>query len=104
MDPGYKRGAQDHAFVVSRKPEYAPSLYPGADRFRWRRQVPASVSYIQHPADAGDKTCKSLAATVSDLLYASAHPSYQKVLEIAKSASLYLSVPTEKQTAVVQEN
>jgi hypothetical protein len=88
---------------VSRKTEDAPSLYPGADRFRWRRQVAAWVSYIQRRADAGDKTCKSHAATLYDLLYAAAHPSYQKVLELAKSASLDFSVPTEKQPAVVQE-
>ena len=103
MGPGYKSGAQDHALIVSRKPEDAPSLYPGADRFRWRRQVAAWVSYIQRRADAGDKTCKSHAATLSDLLYAAAHPSYQKVLELAKSASLDFSVSTEKQPAVVQE-
>jgi hypothetical protein len=78
--------------TVSRKSEDGPSLYPGADCFRWRRQVAAWVSYIQRRADAGDKTCKS-----------HAHPSYQKVLELAKSASLDFSVPTEKQPAVVQE-
>ena len=44
MGPGYKSGAQDHALIVSRKPEDAPSLYPGADRFRWRRQAAAWVS------------------------------------------------------------
>jgi hypothetical protein len=103
MGPGYKSGAQDYALTVSRKPEDAPSLYPGADRFSWHRQVAAWVSYIQRRADAGDKTCKSHAATLSDLLYAAAHPSYQKVLELAKSASLDFSVPTEKQPAVVQE-
>mgnify|MGYP003460882617 CR=1 FL=1 len=103
MGSGYKSGAQDHALIVSRKPEVAPSLYPGADRFRWRRQVAAWVSYIQRRADAGDKTCKSHAATLSDLLYAAAHPSYQKVPELAKSASLDIFVPTEKQPSVVQE-
>jgi hypothetical protein len=61
------------------------------------------VSYIQHRADADDKTCKSHAAIVADLLYAAAHPSYQKALELAKSASWYFSVPTEMQPAVVQE-
>jgi hypothetical protein len=89
--------------VVTRKPKEAPPLYPGADRFRWRRQVAAWVSYIHRRADAGDKTCKSHAATLSDLLYAAAHPSYQKVLELAKSASLDFSVPTEKQPEVGQE-
>jgi hypothetical protein len=103
MGPGYKGGAQDRSPVVPRKPDEAPPLYPGADRFRWRRQVSAWVSYIQRRADAGDKTCKSHAATLSDLLYAAAHPSYQKVLELAKSASLDFSVPTEKQPDVVQE-
>jgi hypothetical protein len=102
MGPGYKSGAQDRSSVAPRKPEEAPPLYPGADRFRWRRQVVAWMSYIQRRADAGDKTCKSHAATLSDLLYAAAHPSYQKVLELAKSASLYFSVPTEKQPDVVQ--
>jgi hypothetical protein len=102
MGPGYKSGAQEHALKVSSKPEDAPSLYPGADRFRWRRQVAAWVSCIQRRADAGDKTCKSHAATLSDLLYAAAHLSYQKVLEPAKSASLDFFVPTERQPAVVQ--
>jgi hypothetical protein len=103
MGPGNKGGAQDRSSLVARKPEEAPPLYPGADRFRWRRQVSAWVSYIQRRADAGDKLCKSHAATLSDLLYAAAHPSYQKVLELAKSASLDFSVPTEKQPDVVQE-
>jgi hypothetical protein len=103
MGPGNKGGAQDRSSLVSRKPEEAPPLYPGADRFRWRRQVSAWVSYIQRRADAGDKLCKSHAATLSDLLYAAAHPSYQKVLELAKSASLDFSVPAEKQPDVVQE-
>jgi hypothetical protein len=103
MGPGNKGGAQDRSSLVSRKPEEAPPLYPGADRFRWRRQVSAWVSYIQRRADAGDKLCKSHAATLSDLLYAAAHPSYQKVLELSKSASLDFSVPTEKQPDVVQE-
>jgi hypothetical protein len=103
MGQGNKGGAQDRSSLVSRKPEEAPPLYPGADRFRWRRQVYAWVSYIQSRADVGDKLCKSHAATLSDLLYAAAHPSYQKVLELAKSASLDFSVPTEKQPAVVQE-
>jgi hypothetical protein len=103
MGPGYKSGAQERSSVVSRKPEEAPPLYPGADRFRWRRQVAAWMSYIQRRANAGDKTCKSHAATLSDLLYAAAHPSYQKVLELAKSASLDFSVPTEKQPDVFQE-
>ena len=61
------------------------------------------MSYIQRRADAGDKSCKSHAATLSDLLYAAAHPSYQKVLELAKSENLDFSVPTEKQPDVVQE-
>jgi hypothetical protein len=89
--------------LVSRKPEEAPPLYPGADRFRWRRQVSAWVSYIQRRADAGDKLCKSHAAKLSDLLYAAAHPPYHKVLELDKSASMDFSVPTEKQPDVVQE-
>jgi hypothetical protein len=103
MGPGNKGDAQDRSSLVSRKPEEAPQLYPGADRFRWCRQVSAWVSYIQRRADAGDKLCKSHAATLSDLLYAAAHPSYQKVLELAKSASLDFSVPTEKQPDVVHE-
>jgi hypothetical protein len=103
MGPGYKGGAQDRSSIVPRKPDEAPPLYPGADRFRWRRQVSAWVSYIQRRAEAGDKICKSHAATLSDLLYAAAHPSYQKVLELAKSASLDFSVPTEKQPEVIQE-
>jgi hypothetical protein len=45
----------------------------------------------------------SPAATLSDLLYAAEHPSYQRVLELAKSASLDFSVPTEKQPEVLQE-
>jgi hypothetical protein len=61
------------------------------------------VSYIQRRADAGDKTCKSHVATLSDLLYAAAYPSYQKFLELAKSESLDYSVRTAKQPAVVQE-
>jgi hypothetical protein len=103
MGPAYRGGAHDRSSAVPRKPNEAPPLYPGADRFRWRRQVSAWVSYIQRRADAGDKTCKSHAATLSDLLYASVHPSYQKVLELAKSASLDFSVPTEKQPDVVQD-
>ena len=103
MGPVNKGGAQDRSSLISRKPEEAPPLYPGADRFRWRRQVSAWVSYIQRRADAGDKSCKSHAATLSDLLYAAAHPSYQKVLELAKSENLDFSVPTEKQPDVVQE-
>jgi hypothetical protein len=88
MGPGNKGGAQDRSSLVSRKPEEALPLYPGADRFRWHRQVSAWVSYIQRREDAGDKLCKSHTATLSDLLYAAAHPLYQKVLELAKSASL----------------
>jgi hypothetical protein len=103
MGPGKKGGAQDRSSLVSRKPEEAPPLYPGADRFRWRRQVSAWVSYIQRRADAGDKLCKSHSAKHSDLLYLAAHPSYQKVLELAKSASLDFSVLTEKQPDIVQE-
>jgi hypothetical protein len=102
MGPDNKGGAQDRPSLVSRKPKEAPPLYPGADRFRWRRQVPAWVSYIQRRADAGETLCKWHAATISDLLYAAAHPSYQKVLELAKSASLDFSVLTEKQPDVVQ--
>jgi hypothetical protein len=103
MGPGYKSGAHDRSSIVPRKPDEAPPLYPGADRFRWRRQVSAWVSYIQRRAEAGDKTCKSHAATLSDLLYAAVHPSYQKVLELATSTTLDFSVSTEKQPAVVQE-
>jgi hypothetical protein len=54
---------------------------------------------ILHPSS----TCKAHAATLSDLLHAAAHPSYQKVLEVAKSANLDFPVPTEKQPDVVQE-
>jgi hypothetical protein len=103
MGPGYKSGAQERSSVVSRKPEEAPPLYPGADRFRWRSQVAAWMSFIQRRADAGDNTCKSHAATLSDLLDAAPNPSYQKVLELSKSASLDFSVPTEKQPDIVQE-
>jgi hypothetical protein len=103
MGPGYKGGAQERSSVVPRKPDEAPPLYPGADHFRWSRQVSAWVSYIQRRAEAGDKTCKSHAATLSDLLYAAVHPSYQKVLELAKSTTLDFFVSTEKQIGVVQE-
>jgi hypothetical protein len=103
MSPGYKGGAKERASVVPRKPDEAPPLNPGADRFRWRRQVSSWAYYIQRRAEAGDKTCKSHAATLSDLLYAAVHPSYQKVLELAKSTTLDFSVSTEKQNGVVQE-
>jgi hypothetical protein len=103
MGAGNKVGAQDCSSLVFRKPEEASPLYPGADRFRWRGQVSAWVSYIHRRADAGDKLCKSHAATFSDLLYAAAHPSYQKVLELSKSASLDFPVPAEKQPDVVQD-
>jgi hypothetical protein len=95
----------DDSLVVSRKAEDAPSLHPSADAFAGagKSQQSAWVSYIQRRADAGDKTCKSHAATLSNLLYAANHPSYQKVLELAKSASLNFSVPTEKQPAAVQD-
>jgi hypothetical protein len=89
--------------LLSRKPEETPPLYPGADRFQWCRQVSEWVYYIKRRADAGDKLCKSHAATLSDLLYAAAHPSYQKILELSKSASLEFSMPTEKRPGVVQE-
>jgi hypothetical protein len=94
---------QDHTGWSTRKPDEAPPLYPGADRFRWRRLVTAWVSFIQRRAAAGDKVCKSHAATLSDLLYAAVHPSYQKVIDLAKSASLDFSVAVDKQTEVVQE-
>jgi hypothetical protein len=61
------------------------------------------VSYIHRRADAGENLCKSHAATLSDFLYAAAHPSYQKVLELAKSASLHFTVPTDLQPDVAQD-
>ena len=61
------------------------------------------MSYIQRRAASGDKVCKSHAATLSDLLYAAVHPSYQKIIELEKSATLNFSAPTEKQPEVVQE-
>jgi hypothetical protein len=62
-----------------------------------------SYTYIQRRAEAGDKTCRSHTATLSDLLYAAVHSSYQKVLELAKSTTLDFSVSTEKQPSVFQE-
>ena len=103
MGPGVKSGAQDRSLAQPRKPDEAPPLYPGADRLRWRRQVLAWVSYIQRRAASGDKVCKSHAATLSDLLYAAVHPSYQKIIELEKSTTLNFSAPTEKQPEVVQE-
>jgi hypothetical protein len=83
----------DDSLVVSRKAEDAPSLHPSADAFAGagKSQIGCHISNAAH------------AATLSNLLYAANHPSYQKVLELAKSASLNFSVPTEKQPAAVQD-
>jgi hypothetical protein len=59
------------------------------------------VSYFQRRTETGDKTCKSHAATLSDLLYAAVHSSYQKFLELAKAITLDFSVSTEKKPGVV---
>jgi hypothetical protein len=53
--------------------------------------------HIQRRAATGDKSRTLHAATLSDLRYAVAPPSYQNFLELVKSASLDLSIYTEKQ-------
>jgi hypothetical protein len=100
MGPG-KDGTPERGALVPRKPDEAPPLFAGADRLRWRKAVAAWVSYITRRAAAGEKICKSHAATLSDLLFAAVHHSYQKVIELAKADGLDFSVPTAEQPAVV---
>jgi len=89
---------------VHRSLEDAPSLVPGQDRQKWRRDVFSWMELIAKRAEVLDKKSIATQATFAYVLYDAVHPSYQKVLDHAKdSGALNFDGQSSHQRAVVEQ-